>query len=224
MRFRTFPRFRSQSSPWASTWRASPTEWGSEPPVFGQFLFVGRLAEKKGVDVLLRALADVPEATLVVGGDGPDDSALRALSQDLGIGGRVRFVAGSPAISFDASCGAPMRSVPSLVARDGDQDTTPLVMSESMSAAVPVIASRLGGLAERIEPGVTGLLAEPGSPKALAEALRDAVADAETLERCGRNAQARIRGSALDLRTTVAAYTQISAKCLSGPLRKSPIA
>jgi glycosyltransferase involved in cell wall biosynthesis len=183
---------------------------GERAHVFGQFLFVGRLAEKKGVDVLLRALADVPEATLVVGGEGPDDSTLRALSQDLGIGGRVRFVG---RLSRDQLRCELRRAyavvVPSLVAKDGDQDTTPLVMSESMSAAVPVIASRLGGLAERIEPGVTGLLAEPGSPKALAEALRDAVADAETLERCGRNAQARIRGSALDLRTTVAAYTQI---------------
>jgi glycosyltransferase involved in cell wall biosynthesis len=183
---------------------------GERDPVFGQFLFVGRLAEKKGVDVLLRALAEVPEATLVVGGDGPDDPALRALSEELGIAPRVRFVGRLSREELRAELRrAYAVVVPSRVASDGDQDTTPLVMSESMSAAVPIIASRLGGLAERIEPGVTGLLAEPGSPQALAEALREALADEAALERSGRNAQTRIRGSALDLRTTVAAYTEI---------------
>jgi glycosyltransferase involved in cell wall biosynthesis len=99
--------------------------------------------------------------------------------------------------------------VPSRVAADGDQDTTPLVMSESMSAAVPVIASRLGGLSEQIEPDVTGLLAEPDSAASLAEALRRALADPEKLAVYGRQAQDRIRGSALDLQTTVARYTEI---------------
>jgi glycosyltransferase involved in cell wall biosynthesis len=95
------------------------------------------------------------------------------------------------------------------VASDGDQDTTPLVMSESMSAAVPVVASRLGGLAERIEPGVTGYLAEPGSVASLADALREALADPQAVEEVGRRASDRIRGSDLDLRTTVARYTEI---------------
>jgi glycosyltransferase involved in cell wall biosynthesis len=99
--------------------------------------------------------------------------------------------------------------VPSRVAADGDQDTTPLVMSESMSAGVPVIASRLGGLAERIEPGVTGLLAEPGSVESLAEVLRRALADPRKLDGFGRAAQERIRGSDLDLETTVARYSEI---------------
>ena len=197
---------------------------GERAPVFGQFLFVGRLAEKKGVDVLLRALADVPEATLVVGGEGPDDSALRALSQDLGIGGRVRFVG---RLSRDQLRCELRRAyavvVPSLVATDGDQDTTPLVMSESMSAAVPVIASRLGGLAERIEPGVTGLLAEPGSPKALA---KPCATRWRTRKRSSAAAATPRRGfvvvpSIEDHRGGVHADLPRSRSC---PLRKSPIA
>lgn len=183
---------------------------GERDPVPGQFLFVGRLAEKKGADVLLRAVAEVPEASLVVAGDGPDDAALRALSRELGIEERVRFAGRvSRGELREELRRAYAVVVPSVVASDGDQDTTPLVMSESMSAAVPVVASRLGGLAERIEPGATGYLAEPGSVASLADALREALADPQAVEEVGRRASDRIRGSDLDLRTTVARYTEI---------------
>src|SRR3954451_3024861 len=183
---------------------------GEREPVFGQLLFVGRLAEKKGVDVLLSALAAVPDATLVVGGDGPDAERLRALSGELGVAGRVRFAGRlSRPMIRDELRSAYAVVIPSKVAADGDQDTTPLVMSESMSAAVPVIASRLGGLAEQIESEVTGLLAEPDAAHSLADALRRALADPDKLAGYGRQARDRIRGSALDLRTTVARYTEI---------------
>jgi glycosyltransferase involved in cell wall biosynthesis len=183
---------------------------GERAPVFGQLLFVGRLVEKKGVDVLLDALAEVPDATLVVGGDGPDAERLRTKSEELGIADRVRFAGrlSRPSIRDELRTAYAV-VIPSKVAADGDQDTTPLVMSESMSAAVPVIASRLGGLAEQIDPGVTGLLVEPGSADSLADALRLALADPERLAGYGRQARDRIRGSALDLRTTVARYTEI---------------
>ena len=183
---------------------------GERAPVFGQLLFVGRLAEKKGVDVLLDALAEVPEASLVVGGDGPDTERLRAKSEELGIADRVRFAGrlSRPSIRDELRTAYAV-VIPSKVAADGDQDTTPLVMSESMSAAVPVIASRLGGLAEQIEPEVTGLLAEPDSADSLAAALRSALSDPDKLAGYGRQARDRIRGSALDLRTTVARYAEI---------------
>lgn len=183
---------------------------GARHPVYGRLLFVGRLAEKKGVDVLLRALAQVPEATLVVGGDGPDDQRLEALSVQLGVSDRVEFAG---RVSRERIREELRRAyavvVPSRVAADGDQDTTPLVMSEGMSAGVPVIASRLGGLAEQIEPGVTGLLAEPGSPESLAEVLRQALSDPEALEVSAKRAQERIRGSALDLASTTTRYIDI---------------
>src|SRR4029079_1154 len=99
--------------------------------------------------------------------------------------------------------------IPSKVAADGDQDTTPLVMSESMSAAVPVFASRLGGLSGQIEPDVTGLLAEPDSADSLAEALRRALADPEQLAGYGRPAHGQIRGSAADPGTGVARYPEL---------------
>jgi colanic acid/amylovoran biosynthesis glycosyltransferase len=198
---------------------AFASDIGSRAPVSGQLLFVGRLAEKKGVDILLQAIAGVPEATLVIGGDGPDAPVLGALSERLGLSDRVRFAGRiSRAQLREELRFASAVVVPSRVAADGDQDTTPLVMSESMSAGVPVIASRLGGLAERIEPGVTGLLAEPGSVESLAEVLRRALADPKTLDGFGRAAQERIRGSDLDLETTVARYSEILERAV-GPRR-----
>ena len=202
-------RSRSRLFRWAWTWRVRGGV-GEREPVFGPHLFVGRLAEKKGVDVLLSALAEVPDATLVVGGDGPDAERLRALSGELGVAGRVRFAGRlSRPMIRDELRSAYAVVIPSKVAADGDQDTTPLVMSESMSAAVPSIVSRLGGLAEQIEPDVTGLLAEPDSAGSLADTLREALADPERLAGYGRQARDRIRGSALDLRTTVARYAEI---------------
>jgi glycosyltransferase involved in cell wall biosynthesis len=183
---------------------------GEREPVFGRFLFVGRLVEKKGLDVLLQALVDAPQATLVISGDGPDAPALRDLTQRLGLDDRVRFAGQvSRADLREQLRHAYAVVVPSRVAADGDQDTTPLVMSESMSAGVPVIASRLGGLAEQIESGVTGLLAEPDSAESLKDALRQALAEPALLAKCGLHARERIHGSALDLSTTVARYTEI---------------
>lgn len=183
---------------------------GERNPVFGRFLFVGRLVEKKGLDVLLRALADAPEATLVIGGDGPEAPALRDLTHRLGLADRVRFAGQVSRKDLREQLRhAYAVVVPSRVAANGDQDTTPLVMSESMSAGVPVIASRLGGLAEQIEPGVTGLLAEPDSAESLKDALRQALAEPGLLTECGLRSRERIRGSALDLSTTVARYTEL---------------
>lgn len=183
---------------------------GERSPVFGRLLFVGRLAEKKGIDVLLRAVVQVPEATVVIGGDGPEAPRLMQLARELGIDDRVRFTGrlSRPQLLAELRQAYAV-VVPSRMAADGDQDTTPLVMSESMSAGIPVIASRLGGLAERIETGVTGLLADPDSPESLTQILKEAVADPSTLQRIGEAAQQRISGSPLDLVFTTARYTEI---------------
>jgi glycosyltransferase involved in cell wall biosynthesis len=146
---------------------------GPRSPVDHQLLFIGRLAEKKGVDVLLRAMTDVPSLTLRIGGDGPDRSALEALSMDLDLDDRVNFLgrlSREQVMRELSTTGAVV--VPSKVARDGDQDGTPVVMMEAVAAGVPVIASDLGGLGEFIRSGETGLLAAPDDPEDLAKMSR----------------------------------------------------
>lgn len=185
-------------------------EGGPPNPEFGRVLFIGRLAGKKGVPVLLRAVARVPDATLVVGGNGPDEDELAALAQELGIGDRVTFPGRLSRTEVKQQLRrATVLVVPSTVAADGDQDTTPLVMSEAMAVGVPVIASALGGLAEQIDDGENGLLVEPGSVDDLARALQWAVDHPSELEAIARTATARIEGSAIDLRSTTAAYVRL---------------
>lgn len=182
---------------------------GERDPEHGRFVFVGRLAEKKGVDVLIRSLARVPDATLVVIGDGPERVTVEGLADELGLRTRVRFAGRlpSPAV-LDELRRAYAIVIPSRVARGGDREGTPLVLGEAMAARVPVIASRLGGLAEHVEDGVTGLSVEPGSVESLAQALRVAVADPEQLRACGERA-GRHAAVELDLRHTRDRYLEV---------------
>lgn len=186
------------------------TDVGRPSPEPGRVLFIGRLASKKGIPVLLRATARIPRATVVVGGDGPDASDLRALAAELGIEARVHFPGRlSRTAVKDELRNAAVLVVPSLVADDGDQDTTPLVMSEAMAAGVPVIVSELGGLAEQVEEGVSGLLAPPGDVDGLTSALHWALDHPGELARMAAEARRRITGSAIDIATTSASYRRM---------------
>jgi colanic acid/amylovoran biosynthesis glycosyltransferase len=154
---------------------------------------VGRLIEKKGFDVLLRALAKVPErwtsATIV--GDGPDRSSLETLRDQLGLSDRVRFTGALPHPETLAHIdGARLFCLPARPARNGDSDAMPIVIREAMARGVPVIASRLAGIPESVDERV-GWLVEPGSVDSLADALRPALADPAERERRGRQARER---------------------------------
>jgi colanic acid/amylovoran biosynthesis glycosyltransferase len=177
-------------------------------PAHGRFLFVGRLAEKKGVDVLIRAVVEVPDATVVVVGDGPESSSLRRLVQELGLESRVQFAGrlSRPQV-LDQFSRAYGLVIPSKVARSGDREGTPVVLAEAMAAGVPVVASNLGGLAEHIRSGETGFLVTPGSPRALSAALRKAMADPDAFAACAQRAEERIR-TTLDIGVTRERYEQ----------------
>lgn len=181
---------------------------GEREPEPGRFLFVGRLVEKKGLDVLLRALADLDEGRLVVVGDGPGRPQLEALGRDLGVAERVTFAGqqGQARVAQELRL-AHALVVPSRVARDGDADGTPVVMGEGMAAGVPVIASRLGGLAEHIVSGETGLLVDPDDPTALREALRRALESPEEAAAWAEAARQTLREE-LDIGVTARRYRE----------------
>lgn len=181
---------------------------GARRPESGRFLFVGRLAEKKGVDVLLRALAELHDGRLVVVGDGPDRPALDALAAELGLSERVTFAGqqGQKRVAEELRL-AEALVVPSRVARDGDADGTPVVMGEGMAAGVPVVASRLGGLSEHITSGENGLLVEPDDPHALAEGLRHVLQDPEAASKWAEAARRTMREQ-LDIRVTARRYQE----------------
>jgi glycosyltransferase involved in cell wall biosynthesis len=190
---------------------------GERAPKTGRFLFVGRLVEKKGVDVLLNALIEVPDGRLVVIGDGPERPMLEALTRERGLSGRVAFVGqqGQSRVAKELR-EAHALVVPSRVARDGDADGMPVIMSEGMVAGVPVVASRLGGLSEQITSGENGLLVEPDDPGALAEGLRRVLADSEGTARWREAARRTVREQ-LDVRVTAQRYQEFIDAALERP-------
>lgn len=135
--------------------------------------YSGRLEKYKGVDVLIKAVAEATDTVLLVAGDGPEAEALRALVTALGIAGRVTFLGhlGSDLPAFYR--GLDVLVVPSLPTK-GWLEQFGRVVIEAMASGVPVIASQSGALPDVV--GSAGLLVEPGSPEAISLAL-SSVAD-----------------------------------------------
>jgi len=139
---------------------------------------VGRLEHQKGFDVLLRALADVPDASLCVVGDGSERAALERLALDLGVANRVLW----DGWSDDPRSRLGTLDVFVLSSRF---EGFPLVVLEALLARAAVVATDVGSVAEAVIDGETGLLVPPEDPHALAAALRRALADAELRSRLG---------------------------------------
>jgi glycosyltransferase involved in cell wall biosynthesis len=148
-----------------------------EGPTVGS---VGRLDQQKGYDVLLRALASLPDAALVLVGDGPERGALEAIAGDLGLGDRVRFA------GWQAE---PRRHLTTfdVFALPSRFEGFPLAIVEAMLARLPVVATAVGSVPEAVREGRTGLLVPPDDPEALAAALRRALGDASLRLRLGEN-------------------------------------
>ncbi|HEY4596913.1 MAG TPA: glycosyltransferase family 4 protein [Thermoanaerobaculia bacterium] len=153
------------------------------PP--GYLLFVGRLRIRKGVEVLLEALREIPGARLRIAGDGEHRPALERAAAELG-----------PAVTFlgtrDAAQvrtllrGAAALVVPSIY------EGMPLVVLEAMAAGVPVVASAVSGIPEVVVDGETGWLVPPEDPEALARALEEILADPGEARRRGEAGRRRV--------------------------------
>ena len=134
-------------------------------------LYVGRIERLKGIDVLLRAVSDLksPYSLVVVGGDERENgrkSHLLSLAADLGIADSVFFFDAVPhnelPLYYSA---ADVCVVPSYYESFG------LVALEAMACGVPVIGSRVGGLAQTIQDGETGFLVSWGGSRGFTERL-----------------------------------------------------
>jgi glycosyltransferase involved in cell wall biosynthesis len=172
--------------------------------------FAGRLAEEKGVDVLLAAHARTPGLELVIAGEGPRREALEAsLRPDQR--GRVRFAGHLTGAAFDeAWAGASCLVLPSTW-----YEVRPMAIHEAYARGKPVVSSRLGSIPEIVEDGVTGRLVPPGDPAALGEAMRELVLDGARAEAMGRAGRALVEsryGPARHLEAMLAVYAQAEAR------------
>jgi glycosyltransferase involved in cell wall biosynthesis len=133
-------------------------------PAGGKYIaYAGRFSVEKGIDILLEAARKSPELPVSLAGDGPIMPQLVAKAPE-----NARFVG---ALHRAELAGfyrkARFLVVPSLCFESGS-----LVTAEAMSHGLPVIASRIGGLPEMVEDGVTGLLFEPGDAEDLAGKMK----------------------------------------------------
>ena len=144
-------------------------------------VFVGRHVKVKGIDVLLRAWAQVrrPEGVcLVLAGDGPERTGLEALARELGLGNAVEFP-------------GKIDDVPRLLAAAGlyvqasHQEGLPNAVLEAMASGLAVVATEVSGHEDVVKHGCTGLLVPPDDPEALAAAVQTLFDDAALRRRMG---------------------------------------
>jgi glycosyltransferase involved in cell wall biosynthesis len=167
-------------------------------PKNGEWRFVqaGRLIEKKGLPVTLRAfevfVRQYPNATLTIAGEGPLLRELETLAHELKI--RVSFTG---FVSQDRLREVYYRSHiflhPSQTGRDGNQEGVPNAMLEAMATGLPVFATEHGGIPEAIEHGVSGVLVPERDEFALVETLLDTVQDPGFLSRIAQSGAGAVR-------------------------------
>ena len=141
-------------------------------------LFVGRLAAEKGVDVLLAALKELPNVSIDVIGDGPESARLAEHPQ-------VNLLGWLGAAEINER----MRRAAYLVMPSIWYENFPRTLVEAYANGLPVIASRLGSLAELVDHGRTGLVFEPRSAHDLARHLAWAEAFPQKMRAMGENAR-----------------------------------
>jgi glycosyltransferase involved in cell wall biosynthesis len=170
---------------------------GSDPRHPARILSVARLVEKKGIDVLLEALARLPAELrwrLVHVGGGPLAAKMRRRSHALGIAERVTW---RGALAQDELLveyrAADLFALACRVARDGDRDGLPNVLAEAQSQALACIATRVSAIPELIRDGSTGLLVSENDVAALAAALDALIRSPERRRALGDAGQARVR-------------------------------
>ena len=180
---------------------------GTHPDALPMVLAVGRLVEKKGFDILVRACAILNSQQVrfrcTIVGTGALEHPLRAMVDELELGDLIDLPGPMPREALITLY--PRASVlvaPCVIGSDGNRDGLPTVLIEAMALGVPVISTDVTGIPELVQHGVTGRLAGQNDPGALAASIRASLeqrADSMEMAREGR----RVVESRFDLRRNV---------------------
>jgi phosphatidyl-myo-inositol alpha-mannosyltransferase len=165
------------------------TPWPTDGPTV---FFVGRHEPRKGLSVLLDAMATLPaDVRLWVAGDGPDTQALEAR------------VAGDARIEWlgrltEEAKAARLRGADVLCAPSINGESFGVVLLEGMAAQTPVVASDLPGYSNVARGGLDAMLVPPGDAEALAAAIRRVLTDQQFAERLVASAEVRAASFSMD--------------------------
>lgn len=159
---------------------------------FGKrILFVGRLDAVKGGPFLLEAFANIkakhPDATLTIIGDGAARKSLEAQANTLGITDKTTFAGYKTQAEVAAMLEeADMLVLPSFA------EGVPVVLMEAMASHIPVIGSRVAGISELVEEGVSGFLTPPGDVETLTDRLDQLLSDPARCKQMGQAGRQKV--------------------------------
>jgi glycosyltransferase involved in cell wall biosynthesis len=178
-----------------------------DAPVFGA---VANFREKKGhrylIDATALVLRELPEARLVLVGQGPLEGELRRQVRELGLDGAVVFAgqredAPRIAASFDVFALASVH------------EGLAIALIEAMAQGIPAVVTSAGGLPEVVEHGKQGLIVEPRQPRQLADSILTLLVNPRTRSEMGE--QARKRAAVFDIRNAVRRIEEVYAELLA---------
>lgn len=164
------------------------------PNAISKILTVCRLVEKKGVDTLIRAFAqlDTP-AELLIAGDGPQRAELEAIAAQTPKAGQVHFlgsVSNERVRELLQSCD--IFALPCRVDRNGDKDGIPVVLIEAMACGLPVVAGDLPAIRELVVDNQTGLLVDATSIEPTLHALHKLLSNPDLASRLSCHGRDRV--------------------------------
>ena len=166
-------------------------------PVPGLVLAVGRFVDKKAPELTLLAFskvrANVPDARLVMVGEGPLRPTVHRLVSALGLQDHVRLEGTrDPAEVSRLMQRASVFIQHSVIAWDGDREGTPVAVLEAGATGIPVVATRHEGIVDAVVDGETGLLVDEGDTDGMAAAVTKLLTDPSRAQRLGQAARRRI--------------------------------
>jgi glycosyltransferase involved in cell wall biosynthesis len=165
-----------------------------------RFSFMGYLGRHKGVHILLSALPLLRNKTngrrfqVNIVGDGDLRETLEGKVRQMELGSAVKFLGKVPHSKIDEVLGeTDVVVLPSIW-----PENQPVSIMEAMAARIPVIASRIGGIPELVQDGLTGYLFEPGNPEELAQRMAVFILYPEKIEILGENAKIAMAANTLE--------------------------
>jgi len=171
--------------------RFSPPQHPPPPPF--TLLSVGRLVQRKGLDVAIRAVADLrqrhPDIRYLIGGRGPERPHLQHLARDLGVKDVVHFLDSVPPAELpDLYRQAHIFVLPLREESRADSiEGFGIVFLEAAATAVPSVAGKTGGAVEAVRDGETGFLIPPADVSAVTTTVERLILDETLRRRLGQN-------------------------------------
>ena len=192
---------------------------GSDPSEPVRLLAVGRAVEKKGFDVLLKALARLPASlhwSLTHIGGGELLKSLQRRAQMLGIASRITWRGPQPhSAVLEAYRSSDLFVLPCRTAANGDRDGLPNVLMEAQSQRLACLSTTAGGVPEVIRHGLTGLLVPPEDAAALADAIARLIVDPDWRARLAIAGESHVRAG-FDMRKGLGTLVALFDASLSG--------